>query len=145
LFQPKNPLGTYFVPLNCAEKERRQLINDRVACELVYDREERQKIFISYYQWVKKCFPDSGKSCVSKLKVAKMRFLIKNVFLTFRFNTQAFPESGKYFCFENVNFGFLHVFIPRGVIYRKNFRKFFHMVAPSFPLFAHPVSISDRR
>jgi len=40
--------------------------------------------------------------------------------VTFRFNTQAFPESGKRFFSSNMsNSDFPHVFIPRKVISRK--------------------------
>jgi hypothetical protein len=63
---------------------------------------------------------------VLKQKVAKMRFS------TFRFNTQAFPGSGKcFFASKMSNSDFPYVFIPKGVLSRKNFRKIFHVGASS--------------
>jgi hypothetical protein len=43
------------------------------------------------------------------------------IFATFRFNTQAFPESGKVFYLRKYQIRIpRHVFIPREVISRKN-------------------------
>src|SRR3569623_110320 len=51
-------------------------------------------------------------------------------FLRLRFNTQVFSESGKRFLASKMsNLNSPHVFTPKGVIFRKNFRKFFHMSA----------------
>jgi hypothetical protein len=65
----------------------------------------------------KKRFADPGKACVFKQKVAK-----NAIFATFRFNTQAFPKSGKrVFASKMSNSNFPYVFTPRGVICRKIF------------------------
>jgi hypothetical protein len=62
----------------------------------------------------KKRFPDPGKACV----FAKFR---KNaIFATFRFNIQAFTESGKhFFALKMSNSDSPHVFISRGHFQKK--------------------------
>jgi hypothetical protein len=70
-------------------------------------------------------------------EIGLKRFLILDFgattqhFCDFRFNTQAFPESGKHFFASKMsNSDFPHVFTPRWVNSRENFLKFFHMGGP---------------
>jgi hypothetical protein len=62
----------------------------------------------------KKRFPDSGKACVLKRKIA------------FRFNTQAFPESGKRFSVRKFQIQIPRMFLPlEGPFPEKIFANFF--------------------
>src|SRR4051812_12340219 len=62
--------------------------------------------------------PRDSNAEIGQRLLKNFYFSYKNCFtprgvITFRFNTQNFPESGKcFFLFENVKFGFPHVFTP---------------------------------
>jgi hypothetical protein len=72
----------------------------------------------------KKHFPDSEKACVLKRKVAKMQFL--RLFASIY--KLSLNQGSVFLIFSDSS----HVFSPRGIISRKNFRKFFHV--SGFPL-----------
>ena len=69
----------------------------------------------------KKCFPDPGKACVLKRNL---------IFSTFRFNIQAFLESGKRFFALKMSNSNSRMFLPlEGLFAERIFENFFTWVA----------------
>src|SRR3569623_2085424 len=90
-----------------------------------------------YIYEAKKCSPHSGKACVWKQKVAKMRF--------FEFSLQytGLPIIRKvFFPLKMLNSDFPHIFTLGGGSFqaKKIFENFFTWVAPSYCVVAQKIS-----